>query len=185
MEFFPDTQYTLVEPQEELKVYVRDLMDRGRKIRWITAGVADKPGRLPFTIRPRDDSSSFTLSGEQARAHGCQQATVDVTTLNEIVSSMDAPMPEMVKIDAEGFDLKVLSGATKLLGKTDIFLVEMNLVGGWDNSMLATMERLANHGYHPVDITDLNRSPKNGVLFLVEMAFLRNDCRLLEGIAYE
>jgi hypothetical protein len=31
----------------------------------------------------------------------------------------------MVKIDAEGFDLKVLEGASDLLGRTDIFLVEV------------------------------------------------------------
>jgi FkbM family methyltransferase len=45
-------------------------------------------------------------------------------TLNEIVASSNAPFPEKVKVDVEGFDLKVLAGASELLGKTDIFLVE-------------------------------------------------------------
>ena len=40
-------------------------------------------------------------------------------------ASSGAGLPEMVKIDAEGFDLKVLAGASDLLGKTDIFLVEL------------------------------------------------------------
>jgi FkbM family methyltransferase len=40
-------------------------------------------------------------------------------TLNKLVASSDAGLPEMVKIDAEGFDLKVLAGASDLLAKTD------------------------------------------------------------------
>jgi FkbM family methyltransferase len=36
--FFPDAQYTLIEPQEFLKERVQDLVDSGYKIRWITAG---------------------------------------------------------------------------------------------------------------------------------------------------
>jgi hypothetical protein len=49
---------------------------------------------------------------------------VPVTTLKQIVFSSSAPVPDMVKIDAQGFDLKVLAGASDLFGKTDIFLVE-------------------------------------------------------------
>ena len=57
--YFPDAQYTLVEPQDQLKVHMQDLLDRGYKITWINAGVADKSGVLPFTISYRDDSSTF------------------------------------------------------------------------------------------------------------------------------
>jgi len=185
IKYFPDAQYTLLEPQDYLKAYILDLLDRGHKIRWINAGVGDKSGKGAFTIARRDDSGSFTLSAHQAQERGFQQATVEMKTLNEIVASSYAPMPEMVKIDAEGFDLKVLEGATDLFGKTDIFLVETTLVGGWDNSLLAVVEKLASSGYRPVDITDLNRSPKCGVLWLVEIAFLRSECHLFEGMTYE
>ena len=185
IQYFPDAQYTLVEPQDHLKAHVQDLITCGHKIRWINAGASDEAGRLAFTIARRDDSGSFTLSARQAQELGFQQSTVEVKTLNEIVASSNAPMPEMVKIDAEGFDLKVLSGATDLFGKTDIFLVEVNLVGGWDNSLLTVVQKLASLGYRPVDITDLNRSPKCGVLWLVEIAFLRSECQLFGGLAYE
>jgi FkbM family methyltransferase len=185
IQYFPDAQYTLVEPQDYLKAHVQDLIDCGHKIRWINAGAGDKPNRLAFTIGHRDDSASFTLSAQQAEKLGFQQTAVEVKTLNEIIASSDAPPPEMVKIDAEGFDLKVLSGAGDLYGKTDIFLVEANLAGGWDNSLLAVVEKLACSGYRPVDITDLNRSPKCGVLWLIEIAFLRDGCRLFDGLEYE
>src|SRR5258708_26556909 len=118
----PDARYTLVEPQDHLKSYIKDLLDRGYKIQWINAGAGDMTGTLPFTLAGRDDSSTFTLSEEQARQAGLPQTSGAIKTLNEIAAG--APPPDMVKIDAEGFDLRVLTGSSDLLGKTDIFLVE-------------------------------------------------------------
>src|SRR5215467_684172 len=124
IKFFPDSRYTLVEPQNHLKTYIQDLLDRGHKITWINAGAAATPGSLPFTIASRDGSSTFALTEEEARQAGFLQRTIEVKTLNDISASSAAGPPDMVKIDAEGFDLCVLAGASHLLGKTDIFLVE-------------------------------------------------------------
>ena len=41
--------------------------------------------------------------------------------LNDIVSNGGLPIPVIVKIDPEGFDLKVLPGASDLSGKIDVF----------------------------------------------------------------
>jgi FkbM family methyltransferase len=185
IQFFPDAYYTLVEPQDHLKMYVEDLIDRGYKISWIHAGAGDESGSLPFTIRERDDSSTF-LSSPQAP--DCSQVTAPVKTINEIVSSSGAPLPGMVKIDAEGFDLKALSGASDLFGKTDIFLVEAGICPAthFENSAFAVMRRMADVGYQLIDVTDINRSPEYGVLWLCELAFLRESSRLLDAVtSYE
>jgi FkbM family methyltransferase len=179
--FFPDAQYTLVEPQDHLKVHIQDLLDRGYKITWINAGVAQHSGTLPFTISYRDDSSTFASTPVDAAA---PRISVCVTTLNEIASAASAPPPEMVKIDAEGFDLKVLAGASDLLGKTEIFFVEVAVCSsGYENTIARVIHRMDQAGYKVVDITDINRSPKYGVLWLCELAFLRNDSSLLDTVA--
>ena len=169
--FFPDAHYTLLEPQDHLKAHIQDLVNQGCKIKWINAGTADESGELPFTITSRDDSSTFAPTRSNA---GALQISVAVTTLNEVVATSNAPLPEMVKIDAEGFDLKVLAGASELLGKTDIFLVEAAV---WcpelENTVAEVVRWMDNAGYSLVDVTDLNRSPKFGVLWLCELAFLR------------
>ena len=170
--YFPDAQYTLVEPQEHLKVHMQDLLDGGGKITWINAGVADKSGVLPFTIAYRDDSSTFAPT--QANA-GARTIPISVKTINEIVSASSATLPEVVKIDAEGFDLKVLAGASDLLGKTDIFFVEVTICcPGLENTIARVVRTMDEAGYHVVDITDINRSPQFGVLWLCELVFLRN-----------
>lgn len=180
IKFFPEAQYTLVEPQDYLKMYVKDLMERGYKIEWINAGAGDESGSLPLSVGARDDSSSF-VPGREAEGASC--VTVPVMTLNEIVGSRKAAIPELVKIDAEGFDLRVIRGASELLGKTDVFLVESVVCApNYENTVDKVVGTMAEAGYRVVDITDLNRSPKYGVLWLCELAFLRNASSLLDGV---
>src|ERR1700720_2478472 len=62
LQYFPEAQYTLLEPQNQLIIHVQDLLAAGRQIRWINAGASDKSGTLPFFISHRDDSSSFVTS---------------------------------------------------------------------------------------------------------------------------
>jgi FkbM family methyltransferase len=187
LKYFPHAYYTLVEPQDHLRTHVQDLLDRDGKVRWIGAGAGDKPGTLPFTIWSRDDSSNFYTTPEAAKAAGMRQIEVPVTTLNEIVRTSGAPFPDMVKIDAEGFDLRVLAGASELVGKTDIFLLEAIIwEQGFENTLGNVIQTMAHAGYRILDLTDLNRSPKYGVLCLCEVAFLRNGSHLLNGVdSYE
>jgi FkbM family methyltransferase len=182
IKFFPDARYTLVEPQDNLKTCIQDLIDAGYKIQWINAGASDRAGILRFTIANRDSGSTFALTEEEARAAGLQQITVPVTTINEIAASAGGNLPELVKIDAEGLDLKVLAGASDVLGKTDIFLVEALVCArGYENTAAEVVRFMAGAGYRLMDITDLNRSPKHGVLWLCELAFLRIGSGLLDA----
>jgi hypothetical protein len=49
--------------------------------------------------------------------------------------------------------------------------VEAVVSGNYENSVVEIVKFMANAGYRLIDITDLNRSPKHGVLWLCELAF--------------
>jgi FkbM family methyltransferase len=85
------------------------------------AGAGDKLGTLPLSIPHRDVSSNFRFTAEAAKTAGMRQIEVPVTTLNEIVRTSDAPFPDLVKIDAEGFDLRVLAELPNWLAKPTSF----------------------------------------------------------------
>jgi FkbM family methyltransferase len=180
--YFPRAHYTLVEPQDELKIHVQDLIERGYQIHWINAGAGDQPGVLQLNVSSHSDTSStFCQWSDDQGSDYLRQIAVRVRTINEIATSSGLPTPEMVKIDAEGFDLKVFTGASELFGKTDIFLAECAIVAqDQENTALVMIQKMAEAGYHLIDITDMNRSPKSGVLWLCEFAFLHKASRLFE-----
>jgi len=181
VKYFPQAHYTLIEPQSELRICSQDLIDRGFQIHWISAGASDQPGMLPLYVGGHDNSSTF-LRVPGTEDELASTINVPVRTLNEIVASSGLPVPAMVKIDAEGLDLKVLSGASDLFGKTEIFLAEVSIGEvNFANSALAVIQKMSEAGYRLIDITDMNRSPSNGVLWLCELVFLWTGSKLLNS----
>jgi FkbM family methyltransferase len=182
--YFPDAEYTLLEPQENLKKNIQDLISSGHKIRWINAGAGARPGVLPFFIGSRDVDSTF-LELPRVTQETVQRIEVPMRTLNEVRATLSLPIPEMLKIDAEGFDLKVLEGASDFLGTTEIVLVEASIAQlDFENSAGALIQAMDAYGYRLIDITDLNRSPVHGVLWLCEFAFLLKLSHLLERASH-
>jgi len=76
----------------------------------------------------------------------------------------------------------VLAGASELFGQTEIFLAEA-WIGQTDfaNTALAVIEKMSEAGYGLIDITDMNRSPTHGGLWLCEFVFLRAASKLLDS----
>jgi len=184
IQYWPEAQYLLIEPQGDLKVHIQDLTEAGHKIDWVTAGVSDKPGILDFTISPDSVSSSFVSAESQALPSGHKRVQVEVHTVDDLIRARGLPAPDMIKIDAEGFDLRVLNGAAKVVGVADVILMEVGVVArGIENTALAVLNAMAAAGYRLIDITDINRSPRDDALWLCEFAFLRNGSTLLDRVA--
>ncbi|MFN5024155.1 MAG: FkbM family methyltransferase [Bacteroidota bacterium] len=172
-EHFPQTSFILVEPQSWLKPSFDDLLDNHTI--YLPIGAGSTNGSFTFTINSdRDDSSTFTLSADEALARGYKQVEIPVKTLNTIVQENGNIIPDIVKIDAEGIDIDVLDGASNLFGKTEIFLVEASINSTFKQTELtAVINYMDNKGYRVFEITDINRPFSNSVLWLIELAFVR------------
>jgi len=174
LRYFPDAHYTLVEPQPGMLAQLQDLLSANPRIRLHSVGAGPVAGVLPFTIHQRDDSCTFSLSAEEAYGQGLTQIRVPVATLDAMLRESTFPPPDMVKIDAEGFDLEVLKGATSAIESCEVLLVEAGVMNRkFANDLRSVVNRLADVGFRPFDVTDLNRTQRHGSLWLVEMAFTR------------
>ncbi|MCX7549357.1 FkbM family methyltransferase [Xanthomarina sp. F2636L] len=175
LKHFPDAYYSLLEPQEWLQASFQDLLNSNSKIKVHAVGAGAKTGNFLFTVTNRDDSSSFRYTKEEAETEGFKQIEIPVITLNELVKKTpNLPLPDLIKIDAEGLDIDVLKGADSLFGKTEIFMVEASVnCKMFENSVLNMINFMDESGYTLFDITDLNRPFHPNVLWLVELAFIK------------
>lgn len=169
---FPTAKVTLFEPQKHLAAKHADLAGNTR-VQVHYKGVGDFDGTATFTFHPRDDSSSFVYSAPEAAAQGFEQSEVEICRLDTVLAASDFGMPQIVKIDAEGLDLKVLDGAPQTVAKADVLLIEATVsCPEYPNTAAIVFARLDAEGYRLLDITDLNRMP-NGTLWLIEAVFVR------------
>jgi FkbM family methyltransferase len=170
---FPKSNFILVEPQNWLEPSFKDLLDT--KTIFLPVGAGKENGTFLFTINSdRDDSSTFSLSSEEADSRGYQQIEIPIQTLNSIVEQNGNIIPDIVKIDAEGLDIEVLEGANNLFGKTEVFLVEASINSTFEETdIIKVINYMDNKGYRTFDITDINRPFPNKVLWLVEITFIK------------
>lgn len=173
---FPSALITMLEPQSWLQPSPQDLVNNDPNMLYFPVGAGRAAGSFSFTLAERDDSSTFRLSKQEAESRGLEQREIPVVTLNGLIREKSLPVPEIVKIDAEGLDLDVLEGASDLFGKTEAFMVEAGIVNKvFPNSVSRMITYMESKGYVLFDITDLNRPWKIPVLWLVELVFVKRE----------
>lgn len=182
MRYFPNSYYTIIEPQSWLKPSFEDLL-RNTKVRYYPVGLGQSPGNFQFTIHERDDSSSFIYNSEQASLKGYKQIPVKVMTINQIIAESDFPKPDIIKIDAEGLDIQVLKGGSNILEYVEVLFLEAG-VGNrfYENSVIEVVNFMDNLGFVLFDITSLNRSYTMNVLWLLEFVFIKKSGKLDEWV---
>jgi FkbM family methyltransferase len=114
----------------------------------VNAAVADQSGELPFFEEEGSGETSSLAPGIRL-APGIER-TVPVTTLDEELGRREVAHVDFCKIDAEGFDLRVMKGARSYLEAQRIDLVQFEYNAAWANagSTLAdALTMLAGHGY--------------------------------------
>lgn len=177
MRVFPKANYLLLEPQVEMKPDLDRLCRQAANVRWILAGVAGEIGELVLTVNPDTVSSTFSLSPDEARARGLSQRTVPVTTIDHLVEHEIGAIPDLVKIDAEGFDMQIIEGASRILGKTEAILMEANLLSGPEDPCRFSnmVTRMSELGYEAYDFSWFGHRPLDGAVGLCEIVFVRRD----------
>jgi FkbM family methyltransferase len=167
----------LIEPQVEMRPFLDRFCQETDGARWINAGAGASEGELKLTVFPDTVSSSFCITDAEAKAWGLSQRVVEVVTLDQVCRDVLRAIPDIVKIDVEGFEPEVLSGSQTLLGQTEVFLIELTLFGQHTNGkvfheMIALM---ADYGYRVYDFTMFLSRPYDGAIGLCEVAFARED----------
>jgi FkbM family methyltransferase len=175
---FSDAKVTMFEPQIGLAVKHADLAGDPR-VRIEYAGIGDFDGSAAFSFHDRDDSCSFHYSSEEAAKLGMPQETLPIWRLDTAMAASAFGWPEMVKIDAEGLDLKVLDGGPRTFAGAEIVLVEATVgCAVYPNTAAIVFAKMDELGFRLFDITDLNRTPERKALWLVEAVFVRKDTEL-------
>jgi FkbM family methyltransferase len=182
---FPRADYVLFEPQRKLGEELGRLMEGRANVKWRQCAVSDAVGTAEFLEHNWDVCSHLSFEAEAAAEAGMTRVKVETTTVDEEMRRSGRG-PELLKIDAEGHDLKVIDGAREALRRAEVVMVEGSVnCGGMDNTVQAVINRMAEEGFGLTGIVDLNEfhfpgRQWHGLLWLVDLAFCRKDGELIK-----
>jgi len=182
MKYFPNARYNMFEPQEKMRAEVADLFEN-TNVEFHCMGAGPVNSTMKLTQHEWDDSHTFALTSQQAEDLGYPQVEVPVVALDDFFKERGLPKIDILKIDAEGWDLEVLKGAANTATQADVVLMEASVLNPvFTNTVEEVVGAMSRLGFVLFDITDLNRTMKHGALWLVELAFVKKDGDLRKAI---
>lgn len=103
-----------------------------------------------------------------------------IMRLDAVIKTLEAPA--LLKIDAQGYELKILEGASKIFSSFEAILlevavIEINVGAPLLHDVVAFMKQ---RGFVSYDILEIHRRPLDQALNQVDILFLREDSRLLK-----
>lgn len=152
---FPRAQLYCFEPLPQAYEKLTQVTTHSFRVCAEQSGIADSDGRSSFKVSHRDDSSSLhDPSPLQLQAFPdtkmVSELEINVARLDTIIPLTDLAEPFLLKIDVQGSELEVLSGAKRLLGQDGDVLVEASFAELYTNQALAAdiVSVLRSTGYH-------------------------------------
>jgi FkbM family methyltransferase len=175
--FFPGAQFLLVEPNPLVYDRIRaSIVAIEPKPILIEGAVGESAGKVQFNVW--EDSGNSRMSGSSLLTHRqiepAQQIEVPLYTIDALAEEYHL-IPDMIKLDLQGFELPALKQANHVLETAELVIVEF---GCWDAYIGRTtpreiMDFLYDRGYRLYDVVDLIYRPYDGALGAGDFFFIK------------
>lgn len=174
---FSESQYVLVEPQAEMEPFLQRFCQENMGSIYFLAGAGAEPGELALTMWDDFAGSSFVIEKSDDWLASGKQRKTPIITIDSLVQNKEIEIPDLVKVDVQGFEREVLKGATCCFGKTELFILETSMFSGQAVKPLfhELIDFMLERDYVAYDIIDRNYRPYDGALGQVDICFVKKD----------
>ncbi len=118
MNFYPDSEYLLVEAQEAHKEGLETLGKANPKANYVLAVAGEEDGEVYF-----DDSQLFGGQASKSKSNPNMKTLHQISLDNE-VERRGLKGPYLLKLDTHGFEVPILEGASRILKETELLIIE-------------------------------------------------------------
>jgi len=168
---FPQARHLLIEPLREFEPALDALKKRIPQLEYVIAAAGPQAGETTIHVHPDLYGSSTRLEDEGTDVNGTPRV-VPVARLDDLCK--DLPAPYLLKIDVQGGELDVLTGAANVLRHTEMVVLETLLFETYRDApqFRDVVEFMHQRGFVLYDIADLLHRPLDNALLQIDVAFV-------------
>jgi len=174
---FRRANFFLIEPQMEMKPFLDKFCASSPGSKWFQVGAGAEIGELVLTIWDGFAGSSFLPEQSRELEKTLKQRKVPVITIDTLIQRNEIPIPDLVKIDVQGFELEVLKGGISCFTHTEVFILEVSLFRSLPKQPVfhEVINFMLEKDYVVYDIPHLTRRPLDGALGQADVCFVKRD----------
>ena len=107
LSIFPNAAAIMIEPQDEMATYLTKLSATLANCHYVKAGAGSETGELVQTIWPDLNGSSFLFPFENDPLRNGKQRKTQIVTIDSLLQNTYPDfVPDLVKLDIQGFELE-------------------------------------------------------------------------------
>lgn len=177
---FPQARFYLLEPVPVFKPALDAFVLEHPGSKYFPVGAGPEDTTMSIYVENKPDGSATGGSTFLADAKPAEMfLPVPVRSLDSLIEAGEVEIPDLIKIDVQGFELEVCKGAlTKCFGATELFILETSLYRFWGTRNPLIHEVIAfmvDHNYVCYDLVEFHRRALDGSLGQVDILFCRAD----------
>jgi FkbM family methyltransferase len=182
---FPKARHLLVEPLREWEPALRTIA-RAYDAQYVIAAAGERAGITTIHVHEDLSGSSLLQEVKGGLAVGIPRE-VAVATIDSLCQERRLEGPYLIKVDVQGSELKVLTGARRTLGDTELVILEVSLfqffVGG--PQFFDVVTAMKDWRFAAYDICGGHCRPLDGALAQVDVAFVKEHGLFRNNHAYD
>ena len=174
---FKEASFTLIEPVIELKSSLDKFCSDYPDTTLLNVGVGTSNRTETITIWPDLAGNSILMTETEAQKHNMERRKISIATIDSLMENSHKPLPDLAKLDIQGYELEALCGATTLFGVTEVFILEVSLMDFLPGqpSFLDVLNFMNERGYVVYDFCGFLRRPYDGALAQTDIAFVQRN----------
>lgn len=174
---FPDAVFYLVEPLHEMENELKKFCVEFPDSKYFLNGAGPTEKILSLTVSSYLPEANFVITRDEYDDPDFKQREIKIITLDSLVIRKEIEIPNLVKLDVQGFELEVLKGAESFFGITELFILEISLFKFYSNTPTFTeaVNFMDQKGYEVYDFAGFLRRPYDGALGQTDVCFAKKN----------
>lgn len=174
---FPDAWVYLIEPQIEMLGYMESFCKEFENSNYFLVAAGAKEGFLTLTIWDDLEGSSLIPKPDENLKISGKQRQVEIKVIDDLIESSKIKLPELIKLDIQGFELEALRGAKKTFGYTEVYILEVSMFSSDEmQPMLSDVVTfMLERDYVVYDFPGFLRRPLDGALGQCDICFVKRE----------